>query len=555
MSLLENPMMQNLKDQISTAQHFDLKTNNEKYGVIVIMENDPHIQLKKMFAEILENGKINEGYYQIKNIFNYSCMEDYNFVIKLILDTIEEKTTTIEKTIYHGSNYIPQFNIAMYIQIWKTYCDFCDRMYNFIKLYQCHLVEKENSGKKTNFDVLTIIELCMFYNKIIASKPDPMVINTSLPQIMTSIETINNNNILQLIEYIDSIRILILMKDFIYVNSESLVSIIKKILEKKNMPNIICRYLHDTFLKIDKTETDCKNDLNSINKIVTILTLYGDKQIILAYYTKYLQIRIMDLNYKNLDLEMKMLNKLVNCFGVEESTRLRQMVGDMINSKKIISAIPETVSVDITSDKYRHMTPIPNDVLKPIIISRNVWNILNVSSVEIRYPIEIQYCLDIMDKMIDKIFNNKFKICWQPTLGSARLDAQFDNKIISITCNILQAIALLNFNNHKIMTTELLSNATFIDVDLAGKILASLFEANLITYSVNDTNKSTYVVNTKGYTGDKIVDIRKIFAEIVQPDLNDLVTDETNLDNLNNPDDKPSDLVPPKPKKTVNKKK
>jgi hypothetical protein len=229
------------------------------------------------------------------------------------------------------------------------------------------------------------------------------------------------------------------------------------------------------------------------------------------------------------------------------------MIGDMINSKKIINAISEVVFVEITSDKYRHMTPISKDVLKPIIISRNVWNILNVSSIEIRYPIEIQYCLDVLDKVTDKIFNNKFKICWQPTLGCAQIDAQFDNKIISITCNILQAIALLIFNTQKIMTIELLSNTTLIDVELAGKILTSLFEANLITYSVNDTNKSTYVVNAKNYTGDKIIDIRKKFSEIIQPDP---VKDEPDSDNVNNSDDKPSDLKPVKSnKKPVNKKK
>ncbi len=157
----------------------------------------------------------------------------------------------------------------MYIQLWQSYKDFSQKMYVLLKNYQNYLVEKNIKTGKITYNILSIIQFCMFYSKIIGNGKNNIINDCS-----DELNDIDKRNIEQLIDYIDSIRAFMIMKDFANVDRDKLTTIIKNIMCKTSIVYIMCLHLHNLLKNItnkqavmDETEyeTVIANDVEKKN--------------------------------------------------------------------------------------------------------------------------------------------------------------------------------------------------------------------------------------------------------------------------------------------------
>lgn len=526
MSIINNNL---IKNELAKSVFFDLSKNNARLDIITAIKTDPVLEIESIFDKICKGEKIEDGYYRLQNLFNSSNMADHNLVVNTIIKTVQRKLSSMNHTIYNKSQPMNDITMSMYIQIWESYRDFCIKMVDLVKNYQQYLVNTNIIADKHFYNIISIIQLCMYYESIIDLPSN----SNLLILVSCKLEGIDKKNIKQLIDYIESIRSLMVMNPFANINYKQLISIIQSILNNTKIINLMCMYL-DSMLKkrtnnrnvIDESEyetvdaNDVKNQINrKIFRISTILAVYAEKTKLLFCYRKYMQSRIMDLTFDDLHFEIEVVKKMSGSFGKADSQKLISSIVDIINTKNINKKL-QSAKLDVVSEEYKGIN-IPTTVLNPIIIKKNNWKIYNTSSTVLNYPLEMQYCFDIISKFYDHCGDSQVEINWQPTMGVAQFTAQFGRKLVYITCNILQAIALTYINSTAAapVVIEKFSKDTFIDVDLANKIFESLFESNIVIHLSKTHSNSgypIYIVNTNNYTGDTTIDLRTYFVEIFQ---------------------------------------
>lgn len=481
--------------------------NNERLGVIVpvLLEN----KLEDHYNDILKYSDTTIGFYELRAISNEIEMKDPEKIVNIIIDTISKKLDLLYESINVESSPI---NIDVYTQIWTEYKNFSEKLYLMIKNHQYFMVEKNIKIGKITHDILGIIQLCMFYDKIISK-------SNILTDISSEIININKKNVEHLIGYIDSVRSFMLMKEFTKVDFDKLFKIIKNIMEETNIVNICCLYV-DNLLKQIKNNFNAKDPqtveagqhekdtIKKIYKIISILATYSNKQKLMICHQKFLQARIVNLSYNNLELEIEIIRRMSGALGSDNSQTLIDIVIDIINTKEINKAI-QKAEIKQKSDLYKGLEINPS-IIDSIIINKRIWNISNISDMNINYPPEIQCYLDTITKSYGTIHDNKYSINWQPVTSSIKVETAFGSKKVAIKCNMLQCTLLIYLGKHSQTTVEQFSDDTGIFKELASKIFESMIETDLIELS---PDHKYYKINTK-YAGSLNIDTRKNFIDI-----------------------------------------
>lgn len=493
MNLLEHRLIQPKYNSRTSCQ---FTFNNDRLGVILPFSSN--INLEDPYNNILKNKEADIGYYELRNLSNSIEMQDPDKIIDIIIGIIDKKLKILSESIFVDNSEI---DMDMYIQVWNEYKNFSDQLYHIIRNHQTFMIEKNIKIGKITHDIIGIIQLCMFYDNIVKDRK-------TLSDISNGNVDINKDNVEQLIDYIDSIRSFILMKVFTTVDFEKIYRLIKNIMEQTTITNVMCAYIDDLLKKIrNETVTGSGESviIKKIYKITTILTTYSNKNKVMICYQKFLQTRILDLSYDNLELEIEIIRRMSGLLGKENSQKLIDIVIDIINTKKVNKSI-QSVEIKISSEKYQKMKIRPK-IINPIVVNKRIWNIYNTSDMEINYPKEIQCYLDIISKSYLPIYNDNYVINWQPTISAAKIEAYLNFRRIIISCNMFQCILMMYLNDHPSTTVEQFSKDTSIYEELSGKIFKSLEDANLIVF---DSDEDLYTINSK-YTGNINLDIRKNF--------------------------------------------
>lgn len=514
--LLKNPK---IKSQLVKNLSFDLIKNNNRTGVIITTTNDPVEELRKIFNKMLTFGEITEGYYTLQNLFSQVQMFDSDIVINLVVETILEKVKSIKESLFYDDQSIDHINMAMYIQVWEIYRDFSKKMYLILKNYQNNMVEKNIKSGKITCDIFSILQICAFHDSIITT-PQTNI----LSRISNDLSDIDKTNVEQLIDYIDSIRIFMLMQEFTNVNKENLFKVIKHLMAKTSVVNTVSAYMHTLLMKINQNgykkveyitgnSTDMeKETVKKVYKIATILSSYAEKPKLLFCHTKFMQCRIIDPKYNNLELEVEIITRMAGLFGREDSQKLIDTITDIVNSRNVNNVIHKS-QVVIKKNDYKKIN-VDSNIINPLVLTKNIWKIYNISELEPNYPTEMKCYLDIINKTYECMFENKYYLEWQPTMGAAQFEVELGNKKVHITSNILQAVAFMYLNDNNKISVKKFSKDVSINEKLAEKILESLCDANLLVNANGNKSEVVYIVNTQNYTGDIKLDIRQMFIDV-----------------------------------------
>lgn len=428
MDILKNP---NIKDKLAGKPIFNLGENNQRLGVIILFEENPAQNLKEIFNKIITEEKIENGYYQLQNLFTLAQMGNADAITNLLIDVVEKKIKIIHETIHNEEGGLDPINLPMYIQLWKSYRDFTQKVYHIINHYQHYLVEKKIKMGKISYDVLSIIQICMFYDSIIGSNSASI-----LSMVSDEITDINRKNIDQLIDYIDSIRTFMIMKGFTTIDKDKLTNIIRRIMSRIQIINIMCLHMHQLLKSLtnkqavlDESEYDTVNALDferttirKIYKIATILSSYAEKKNLLPCYNKFMQARIIDPKYDNVELDIELIRRISGLLGKDDAQKMIDCISDIINNQTANQRIKEA-ELKITSEEYKKLSDINTKILNPIILTKNVWKIYNVTDLDLNYPLEMKCYLEMVSKSYHNLYDGEFVIDWQPTMGCAQFDA------------------------------------------------------------------------------------------------------------------------------------
>nr|AEX62696.1 uncharacterized cullin-like protein [Moumouvirus Monve] len=513
---------------------FDLKINNSTYSIILFSNEDIETEMNQVFYKLLENDQLELNYYVLQKFFSQLSYNDTDGVIKCIIKAVENKISLIKEAIKDNDERI---DLGIYTQLWNSYREYFKKIYLLVNNYQRYLLNKNIKVKNFQMNLLSIIEISMFYNGIISGK------NDFFQQISKNIHNIDKANIDQLVNYVDSIKLFSYVKDYLD-NQTDILDSINEIINKPKVINILCFYL-DKLLKstVNKEKLLLKEDyctinpkkiknkiIRSINKIVNILSYHSEREILFLHYNKYFKTRIFDSQYNNNKLEIQIIKKLSICLGKDYSQKLINTIQSIdasnAHNKNIHNAI-----IKVVHGEYNVAEPDPK-ILNPVVIHKKYWDMPNILQMDINYPTEITFCFQIISKYYDNYYqnyhnNNNIYINWQPTLGIVEYKANLNNKEVTITCNLLQAILFSYLNEYECLTITDFSKKSNIPEKLSKKIFQSLFEDNIIIIKTNSNEVDTYVVNNKNYTGNHNIQSWKTFIEIFEKEK----VDNSEIDN------------------------
>jgi hypothetical protein len=350
------------------------------------------------------------------------------------------------------------------------------------------------------------------------------------PPILTSEETelINNQNMDEIIEYIHELQSFIAKEEFLKIDKQVVEYIKQMIRETLSNPiiiNLICYHIHqaltskgnDTDREIDSPEIIEHRRMGKVYYYVGIIKQNITNSKILVYcYKKFLQARMLQRDYDKYKVETDLITNLSQSLGKQESEKMISIIRDVIEYHKIHKYL-RNMNLVISSEKYKDLVGISNQVSEPVIIQSNLWNISNNVKLNVNYPKELQCYLDITDKVYDAVNERKFMIEWIPTLGYTVFEATLCGKDIMITCNILQAFALCYANEHSSISLKEFTLETHLSEDLAQKIIESIHDANIFIHDKYNNS----IVNIHNYTGAETVDLRKHFIEVFDNEIVD----------------------------------
>ena len=375
--------------------YFDLVKNNEQFSIIKFTHTHTESieQLKKVFADVLSNKKVTLNYYQLCRMFRQSEMSDPEIILNLVIETIASKIKIIEKVIELEANVL---NMASYNQIRNDYMMFNTQMYKIINSYNKYLSEQNVLVGKTSHSILRIIQSCMFYNAIIKDSE-----RTILSYDPAHLCQINQKNITQLVEYISSLRMFLMMQPFTKINKESIIEIIKNIMSNLSVINQMCLYMHHLLLDLNGSNvlsTECKTmnlteaektTKKKIYKTASILAIYTDREKLSICYKKFMQTRIMNSNYRDLEIEIDLVKKISGILGRNHSQKLLDSIADIICSRSISNTLYQK-KIKIMSEKYKGIDILPR-IICPYVLVKKKWKIPNVCEMELTYPCKSAY--------------------------------------------------------------------------------------------------------------------------------------------------------------------
>ncbi len=513
-SFIDVPGLHNDKfyENFNNKSRFDILKNNDKYGTIILFpDENPQEKIKDLFGLLLNNGTININYYDMYNTFSLCDTKDGFFVFKTIVDSIREKIERMSEAVKNG------IDINMYDQIWKTFVIFSENMYELLKNHQPFMINKKIKNSSVNNSIFDIIRLAIFYDKIFGGDKIKNIKN-----ITKSIQNIHAGNIDLVLTLVQSLRFLSTVKEYISFDSNAVRDNIKTIFNDneiinilfKRINNLVLNPLHSTEGHVFDTEKIKIKNNNMIHKLMSYLISYVDSDKLIMFHRKYMQSRIININKFDHNTEYLMIEKLLKKVSGVDCQSMVNCITDILNSKKAISII-KNMKVGIKSEKYKKLESINCSVLFPLVITKKNWIIHNNINIEPELPLELDCYMNIILKSYNSIFESKYIIEWQYTMGYMIIEGCFKYKSVTIKCNMMQGIILFYFNEHKTMSLSQIANKLNINETFVESLLDPMLDNNIIN-GIDSYKSKEYFVNHENFYGPNFIDIHQKFIDSYQ---------------------------------------
>lgn len=193
-----------------------------------------------------------------------------------------------------------------------------------------------------------------------------------------------------------------------------------------------------------------------LDKIMVLFRFIHGKDVFEAFYKKDLAKRLLVGKSASVDAEKSMLSKLKQECGGGFTSKLEGMFKDMELSKDINVAFKQHCG-----NAEREYTSID---LTVNILTMGYWP--SYPLMEVTMPASLLELQSVFNKFYLQKHTGR-KLQWQPTLGHCVLKATFDQGPKDLQVSLFQALVLLLFNDHDVLSFEEVKAACSIEVRFA----------------------------------------------------------------------------------------
>jgi hypothetical protein len=522
--------LQNLINKI--PKQIKLDTNMNKFN---LFENINNINSNKEIIEynllqiierIIAEDDVTISYYEINDMFEY-IKKDPIITVNLALTIILRYQSLLKETLDVDATHANGMSLEEFVHIWKMNQDFCRKLFSIMKKYQIIIADNNIPHHKNEINIISILEIVTFYKNIYCSKYNYNGKEVTLGEIIETIaHDTDKRNIENVYDYINACKAFNYME--FYLDEQCNDTIVKKILSDNIIVNNICFYM-DKLLRnslnintINETlvvENVEKVILTKIYRIIYLLCNYADKDFVYKCYVKFLQKRIMDLEYANIELELELINQLKDFIGNRNVQVLKYMIDDLRHSRKFNEEIHD-LEINIESEKFKPLMQLPRKItLKPInavVIRPNIWQDINFTEKDLNLPLELEFYKQTIERFYQLSYEENICIKWIYNLGNAIVSFNINNQNVHLKVNIYQLIVIMYLNESEYITIDKLSDDTKIPRELCKTIIYSFCIENILSIIINiEPHEERYVVNANFISMTNFINLIESFKKSI----------------------------------------
>jgi hypothetical protein len=445
----------------------DLTFFTEKYQIVKHFHESETLEstLAKTLEDYLEN-QSSYNLHKMQHIYRRYKPEDIVAWIDLQLSL---KINSIVETVkdHMETDSDEKLSIDAYLQIWSEFENFCEVLNKLFSKCFTYLNNK--------LSVMSIIQQANFHSKIIYGE------SNILSKVCLKTELYDYN---KLSKFVESIKMILLLENHVLgVDKIFLLNLIKSTINNIRIVDYLCKAQHQIMLDLPK-----ESAIKECQKILTLLGMYADTKRTGILYTKYLQQRLVQYT-SDYNFEIQLLASMRNIIEPTLYRKATSIIYDASESKCLHDKLS---NVRIRNVSGRKSYDVDLSVLYPTIMSRYKWMIPEQVDLDLKYPPEFAYVLNIIEKTFATT-NTKEYIKWLPIMGSVTFSVSYDSESeVLLKCNMLQAIVLSMFNEKPRYNLGDLVSKLNIDKEICLKILASIVDAKVLNFYENPNNRGEY---------------------------------------------------------------
>ena len=285
---------------------------------------------------------------------------------------------------------------------------------------------------------------------------------------------------------------------------------------KQQSVQFLCFYL-DGCLKRTVEKTEISNVRKEILECVKLIKMLPDKDEFTIIYKNQLSKRLLQQR-SSVDTERFVVRKISDELGSFFTYKLETMLRDISTSSDIARNFA-------TSQKQKNDTAAPSTPafqFAPEVLTMTSWPFQNIDELvveDIILPRQLEGTKLEFETFYNKKYNER-SLRWAHNLGSIEIGFQFDKTYHDLVMPVYAGIIFLLFEDHDILTTEMISDLTNIpEQELIRQLLSLIMSSKSRilkksppTKSISKTDKFT--INTAFTAPTQRVKVQTIVGNI-----------------------------------------
>ncbi|XP_057748812.1 anaphase-promoting complex subunit 2 [Arachis stenosperma] len=220
-----------------------------------------------------------------------------------------------------------------------------------------------------------------------------------------------------------------------------------------------------------------------------IVGIIGSKDQLVHEYRTMLAEKLLNKSDYDIDSEIRTLELLKIHFGESSLQKCEIMLNDLLGSKRTNTNIEATIS---QSSQTSGENAISMDTISATIISSNFWPPIQDE------PVNLPESVDkLLTEYATRFHETKTprKLQWKKSLGTVKLELQFDDRIMQFTVAPVHASIIMQFQDQKSWTSKNLAAAIGIPVDALSRRIHFWISKGIISESAGvDTSDHVYTI-------------------------------------------------------------
>ncbi|KAH6798088.1 anaphase-promoting complex/cyclosome 2 [Perilla frutescens var. hirtella] len=222
-----------------------------------------------------------------------------------------------------------------------------------------------------------------------------------------------------------------------------------------------------------------------------IVGIIGSKDQLVNEYRVMLAEKLLNKSDYDIDSEIRTLELLKIHFGEGSMQKCEIMLNDLIDSKRTNTNIKATVKqqpkpvADIGEDE------LSLDNVDATIISSNFWPPIQDEALNI--PGHVDQILSDYAKRFNQIKTPR-KLLWKRSLGTVKLELQFEDRTLPFTVTPLHAAIISQFEDQTSWTSKNLAAAVGVPVDILNRRIYFWINKGILAESVQESGDHTFTL-------------------------------------------------------------